>query len=307
MNQETDTSILFQPAAIATLANRHAIDDLRIFFASLQLWNVNLPPVYMYCCSEVLSYLDKEIPYKGPLFCKVVLDAYSKLDRSNMEQLPSENGLTNLFHDFTQEKCDLMDWALKSLPEHESEKGVLFCDADLCWLGPLPSIPNGKTLGLSPHGIHPNDEALYGTYNAGLVWMNDRAYPSLWKQACKHSRFFEQAALENLDDLTDEQQIYRFGQEHNYGWWRLFQSPNGIAYQKSKWSILQSKDHSGLLVDKKPVSCIHTHWKTRDSMTMTFNHWMFEKLGAIRSSNPKVELLLNTISITRNRISSKKK
>jgi len=306
MNQEIGTSILFKPAAIATLANQHAIEDLRIFFSSLQLWNTELPPVYLYCCSIVLDYLDKHTLYKGPLYCKVVLDAYSKLDRKSMEKLPSQNGLTNLFHDFTQEKCDLMDWALKSLPTDKVQQGVLFCDADLCWLGPLPSIPFGKTLGLSPHMIHPNDEVLYGTYNAGLVWMNDSAHPILWKQLCKHSRFFEQAALETLDDYTNEEQIHRFGQEHNYGWWRLFQSPNGLVHQKAAWSVHLSKSHSGLCVGTIPVSCIHTHWNTNDFITKTFNHWIFEKLKHLRT-NPKVELLIRDISVSRNSISSNKK
>ena len=44
-----DTSILFKPAVIAILANTQAIPDLEVFFTSLQLWNNELPPVYMYC------------------------------------------------------------------------------------------------------------------------------------------------------------------------------------------------------------------------------------------------------------------
>jgi hypothetical protein len=300
MNQEQSTSILFQqPAAIATLANKHAIDDLRIFFASFQLWNTELPPMYLYCCSEVLEYLDKTNPYKGPLFCKVMLDSYKGMNRQQMEHAPSQSGLSNLFHDFTQEKCDLIDWALKSLPEDVRKKGVLFCDADICWLGPLPSIPSGKVIGLSPHKIHEMDETLYGTYNAGFVWMNTLSYPSLWKQACKISRFFEQAALENLEDATKDEEVYIFNDEHNYGWWRMFQSPDGLQTQTNRWTIQPSTTNvnSGLYLDKNPVSSIHTHWNTKDFITMTFNHWIHEKLKS-NMTQSKVAALLTSIGLS---------
>jgi len=218
-----DTSILFKPAVLAILANTQAIPDLEVFFTSLQLWNTDLPPIYMYCCSKTLDYLDKKQPYKGPLVCRVMLDSYSTLTRAQMERLPSVEGLSNLFHDFTQEKCSLVEWAYKHIPEDKKEQGVLFCDADICWLGSLPCIPKGKQLGLSPHMIRKEDEALYGEYNAGFIWTNQSAFSTLWKQACKSSRFFEQAALEVLADNTSNQELHLFGEEINYGWWRMYQ------------------------------------------------------------------------------------
>jgi len=299
MNQQTNDSILlsFKPAAIATLANRHAIKDLEVFFTSLQLWSSNeLPPVYLYCCSKVVEYLDKHQPYKGPLFCRVILDSYSDLTRKQMEQLPSVEGKRTLFHEFTEEKCGLMEWAYKSLPEEKQQQGVLFCDADICWLGPIPSILSGKTLGLSPHMIHEKDEALYGMYNAGFFWTNQSQFSSAWKMACKTSRFFEQAALETLFDFTPEEECFTFGPEVNYGWWRMFQSPNGLEQQKKQWLIRRDESQStaGLYINGKSVVCIHTHWKTQDAVTHRFNTWILEKLEKLKGQT-KIRLLLKTI------------
>lgn len=56
-------------------------------------------------------------------------------------------------------KCDILEWAMDSLPEEKRKQGVLFCDADILWFGPLPSIPSTARLGLSPHEIRQADEA----------------------------------------------------------------------------------------------------------------------------------------------------
>jgi len=231
-----------------------------------------------------------------------MLDSYSNLTRSQMERLPSIEGKRTLFHEFTEEKCSLMEWAFKSvwasdtIPENQKKQGVLFCDADICWLGPIPSIPQGKTLALSPHMIHEKDEERYGMYNAGFFWTNQPHFPHAWRLACKSSRFFEQAALETLSDFTSEEECYTFGTEINYGWWRMFQSPNGLEAQQASWSMHrdEKQSHSGLHVNGKPVVCIHTHWKTTDTVTNKFNRWILEKLEKLKSQS-KVSILLKTI------------
>ena len=246
-----------------------------------------LPTVFIYCCSKVKDYLDKKQPYKGKIQYKVVLEKYTDLTRQQMERLPSTKGLSNLFHDFTQEKCDLMEWALQSLPDDQKEKGVLFCDADICWLGPLPDLTVGKTLGLSPHMIRHEDSLLYGTYNAGFIWTNQDQMPLRWRNACKTSRFFEQAALEDLEDSTPENEVYIFGQEYNYGWWRMFQSSNPYEVQQKAWKIHRdtNQSHSGLCVNEVPVRCIHTHWKTKDHTTNQFNIWILDKLTLLKKQS----------------------
>ncbi len=293
-------SIFIKPAALALLVNEQALDDLKIFLETMSLWNpINKPTLYIYCTEAVKLWLQiwKE-KYGGKIHTLVALEKYKNLSRKDMELMPSKLGLSNLFHDFTQEKCDLVEWALKSLSEEERPCGILFCDADILWLSGIPLIRKGKTLGLSPHMIRKHDESLYGTYNAGFLWTNDLNMPQVWRDACKHSRFFEQAALEEVCARTPGDQVVEFDVQVNYGWWRLYQSSTPLEEQKKRWSIFRNTSglHSGLCVDDQPVCCIHTHWKTNDFVTQSFNKFIAEKLKVL-SSQPKVKKLMSVLNI----------
>jgi hypothetical protein len=289
-----DSSILFEPGAIALLANSNAIDDLELFLSSLQLWNSTLPPIYMFCTRKVQDWIPGK--YRGVIMSYPELEQYEGLDRQQMERMPSKKGRPNLFHDFTEEKCNLMRTALKDFLNKPQDKpqnqGVLFCDADLLWLAALPKIPEGVSVVLSPHMIHKHDEDKYGHYNAGLLWTNSVDVIAAWEEACKTSHFFEQAALEKLE-------IYKpalFPTQMNYGWWRMFQSPNGVKAQQDAWSIKRDaqQGHSGILVDGNPLICIHTHWKTTDRVTQLFNDWVASKLALLKSQS-KVKMLLKKL------------
>lgn len=290
-------SILLRPSAIALLLNETALDDFQIFMGSLLLWESKPPPLYIYCTtitkSSILQWTDK---YPSPIYMKDALNVYKHLNRQEMESMPSKRGLSNLFHDFTQEKCSLMKWALSSLSETEKEGGVLFCDADIVWMGPLPEIPRGYLLGLSPHMIRAHDEEKYGNYNAGFLWMKDTTLPEKWLKACETSRFFEQAALEDIAKDVESAALYLFGPEYNFGWWRLYQSSNSLEEQKKRWTFKRDSQekHTGLLVDGKPLSCIHTHWKTTDFVTASFNKFILEKLKVLKTQS-KVRKLLQTV------------
>jgi hypothetical protein len=285
MAEHSIQSIL--PGAIATLANISAWEDLKIMLGSLEIFTLNPPPVYIFCCSKVEAAL-KTLTYTGTIYTRVVLNVYEQYNRAQMERLQSKKGLSNLFHDFTQEKCDLMMWALT---ETGGSNGVLFCDADICWLNGLPSIPVGKTLALSPHMIHKRDEKRFGEFNAGFLWTNDTSLPAVWKDLCNTSRFFEQAALEDLSDQTLDLELYQFPETVNYGWWRMYQSPNGLDHQQSVWS----HNASGLTVRSQPVVCIHTHWITTDGVTSKFNTFVRSHLMELRGKDSRITKLLDTI------------
>jgi hypothetical protein len=284
------SSILFQPAALALVANSHALADLDLFLYSLQLWNPNPPPIVLFCTAKVQDWIPGK--YKGGVTSFPVLEHYEGLTRAQMEKMPSKKGRPNLFYDFTEEKCALMTQALSLLPEKDKPRGVLFCDADLLWLAPLPQIPSGNSLALSRHMIHDRDEAKYGRYNAGLLWTNDPAVITAWQNACTTSRFFEQAALEELEVFEP----VLFPEQINYGWWRMFQSPEGHEAQQKAWSIKRdaAQKDSGIQVDGQPLVCIHTHWVTTDHVTQLFNKWVASKLVLLKSQ-PKVRQLLKRL------------
>ena len=263
-----------QADAIALLVNENAMDDLRIFLETLQLWNTTLPTLY------IASSKPLELKYKGTVHTKVCLEMYTNLTRQQMERLPSKQGMSNLFHDFTVEKCSLMEWAIQ---EHGS--GVLFCDADICWLGPLPPI-DPTTITLSRHEIRLQDEARFGTFNAGFLYIPSLQYVNQWRKACLTSTFFEQKALDIFADSCN-----RFGTHVNYGWWRMYQGPTTAEDRQAEWSIHRHESHSGLCVKGTPVICIHTHWKTNDHITTTFNKWILSRLELLKKQKKVTQLL----------------
>lgn len=287
MDVETNQSIL----SLALLVTKPALDDLKVFLASLEVWNKVLPKLYILCDSTVALWL-KTQSYKGDLQLFVELDDYTDLNRQDMERLPSKRGYPNLFYDFTVTKCDIFEKAF-ALGKRDTANGILFCDADIFWLGPLPKVPSTATVALSPHMIRQHDEAKYGTYNAGFLWLKDDSLVPVWRKACQHSRFFEQAALEELVARTDGSKVYTFGPEHNYGWWRLYQSSLPVDQRKAEWTIKRDPQHtySGLCVQGQPLSSIHTHWKTTDFTTKQFNSWILQKLALLKSEPPVKRLL----------------
>ena len=292
MSRNDEQSILSKPGAIAMIATKPILDDLALFFKSIELWNSDLPPIYIACDTAVDKWL-KTINYSGKINSFPVLDQFTNLTRSSMERTPSQTGFPNLFYDFTMKKCDVMKWAFEK-DSSLTRTGILFCDADIFWLGPLPKIPSTASLALSQHMIRPGDEAKYGTYNAGFLWIRDPELIAVWKNACKTSRFFEQAALEQLIVNPLHQHVYQFGIEYNYGWWRLYQSDSPFDRRKSEWTIKRDSNqaHSGILVQGHPLSCIHTHWETDDFTTKEFNNWVLSKLSVLKGQ-PKVQKLIS--------------
>ena len=273
--------------AVATLVNEFAITDLKVLMFTLELWNSPAPTLYIFSDTKSAP-LVKAISYSGKVHIKEdALNAYTGLNRRDME---SRRGriFKTLFADFTAEKTALMSWALETEPN-----GVLFCDADICHLGPLPSIPDGTELALSPHMIRKSDTDRYGVYNAGYLWFKNPELATKWQELCKTSRFFEQGCLE---DLAKGLVLYEFPVQVNYGWWRLWQGTQSAATLQNEWGIFRGSEGSGITVQKQPLQSIHTHWSEKsDKATSEFNTWVLSRL-ALLSSVKKTATLVRFLS-----------
>jgi hypothetical protein len=278
----------FIPNALCTLANEFAIQDLQLFFSTLELWNTQLPDIYIYCDRKVTLWLNEKTRYKGNLITNEALNRYTGLSRRAMEQQPGETFAT-LFGDFTAEKPKLFQWVLS----HKG--GALFCDTDICFLGPLPEIPVGTELAVSSHMIRKRDTDKYGIYNAGFLFIRSANTAELWYNLCKTSRFFEQGCLEDLMMLVQE--TYEFPIQVNYGWWRLFQSEEDVETRKKEFGVLrQGNSHSGITVQGKPLTSIHTHFfGTNDMSTLDFNAYMIKWFQVLKTSQKNVNLLYKMI------------
>lgn len=291
---------MFKPTTVATLANEHALVDLELMFRSLEAWNSpNYPTIYLYCDSVVQNTLSK-LNYKGKLYTKITLNAYRGLNRGEME-IRRGTHFPTLFGDFTSEKISLMEWALKSLPPSQKANGVFFFDADIFFLGPLPSIPRTVTLALSPHYIRDYDSKRFGFYNAGFLWTNSLTHLSKWRDACTRSRFFEQAALEELEEGLNSSEIMLFDVNENYGWWRLWQGLADSSIQKEKWSINRQgvdTSYAGIYVEKKPLGSIHTHWCEKSDMaTLQYNLFVYRFMKLLSKTNISIANLLRILDI----------
>lgn len=262
--------------SIATLVNEFAIDDLKVLLFTLQLWNAKPPTVYIFSDTASAPAI-AAIKYSGTVVVKEdALNAYTGLNRRAMESRRDIRG-KSMFAEFTEEKTGLMEWALRL----SDGTGVLFCDADICHLGPLPEIPDGTELALSPHMIRKSDTDRFGIYNAGFLWFREPAVAVKWRELCATSRFFEQACLE---ELAIDYKLYQFPIQVNYGWWRLWQGDQSPLTLQADWGIHRSESTSGIAVNKLPLLSIHTHWSEKsDRATYEFNMWVLEKLRKLVS------------------------
>jgi hypothetical protein len=283
-------------AIVATLATEKSLPDLQIFLKTLQLWNGTTPPtVYMFVDKAVAS---TSFSYRGIVHQKECLTRYSSYTRSQMERLPGRYG--SLWAEFMAEKISLLEWVFSSAPDVATTAGVFFFDADICFLGPLPTIPPETTIALSPHMIRLDDEAKYGTFNGGFLWMRAASALGRWRAACESSRFFEQAALETF---ADDGGLYTFPIQSNYGWWRLWQSEDSPEQRMRNWSIRRGDEKTaGILVEGSPLLSIHTHFGGELSIDVqTFNSFVVSFLKKLATAKyMPAKKLLQTIGAALN-------
>jgi hypothetical protein len=273
--------------------------DLFLLIKSIELFEnpSNLPTLYI-ATDDKTKPMIESIKYKGTKKIYTIMNDYTDKTRSMME---ASHGVKfpTLFHDYTAMKLDIMRIAF----EAETDQKVYFLDSDICLLAPLPTsiIPSSTKLGLSPHYIKKHDETLYGKYNAGYIYMTDKSLLDVWKSAIYGSRFFEQAALEDVAKSISSDQLFEFPDSHNFGWWRMYQSSNTPAEQLARFGINRSVG-AGITLDSKPLFSIHTHFtetisksSTKSSPTSSFNTFIIDQLKKLERGHKPAKALLHYI------------
>jgi hypothetical protein len=277
---------------IATLVTgKQAVEDFKIFLYSLQLFVTPLPALHIATDDTTLPLLTT-LQYHGSREYYTIMNRYIGMDRKEMEA-------KGVFKEYTSEKLRVIELAFV-----EAKQGVWFLDADICFFGPLPVLPATATVGLSPHYIRKSDTDLYGVYNAGFVWLKDTSWVKVWRDAIPASRFFEQAALETVaKEAKDE--LYEFDVNHNYGWWRMFQSPHSPTHQKEMFGINRAIG-AGITVENLPLGSVHTHFTQRTGITNDFNLFMGRQLSKIEKAHKPAHRLLWYIGSARSLASDAK-
>jgi len=264
-----------------------ALADFHIFCKTLEVWH---PDAQLYVYTDSTTPV-ASVPFKGTIHAKVALDAYKGLTRPDMERRKGTLYDT-LFKDYTYEKANVLDWMWES-DGTIKDKGAWFLDADICHLAPLPAVPEGTTLALSPHGIRVADERRYGKYNAGFLFLKDRSLLDAWRTFGFTSRFFEQAALEDLATLPTVK-LYEFGTQANFGWWRMYQNALSPADIQGRFSLNRADRSIGIRYLDVPLQSVHTHCGQNSDVTGVFNLWMRTYLRRF-ASHPPITRFLRTI------------
>jgi hypothetical protein len=264
-----------------------ALADYTLFVASLELWHPNAV-LYVFTDSET-SVTRK--PKSGTLHIKQsALDKYKGKRRAEMEASPS-SVYDSLFKEYTYEKAAVIEWMFEMQPDLRTSGGAWFMDADILHCAPLPVIPESATIALSPHYIRAADEARFGHFNAGYMWIKDKSLLEVWKAAGHSSRFFEQAALEDVARAAGSS-FHAFPPSVNFGWWRMFQAPHAPPDQQKKFTIYRPDPGIGLRFDGNPLQSIHTHWFQRDgSITHQFNDWFVRTCTILKSHKPMQQFM----------------
>lgn len=189
------------------------------------------------------------------------LDKYSGKDRREMEE-------EGVWAEFQNTKGLIMKRALEDHPD------TLFLDSDIVIINPIECIDNTKKLGLSPHYIRKRDTDKYGYYNGGVAWTSCKEMPEKWRQYTLTSRYYDQASLEDVArDYKND--MFVFGKECNFSWWRVFQSnesPNDVLKH------LTIKRNVNVFYDDKPLCFVHTHFNLETGAYSQFNNLVLKAL-----------------------------
>lgn len=257
------------------VSGEEALYDFQIFVKTLELFHSD---IILWVGTDSATDFTK-IKHTLTIHTKVLLDAYIGKRRQEMEALPGKI-YDSLFKDYTYEKATVMEWIFSAV----ESQGVWFMDADIIHCAPLPTIPDGTTLALSPHYIRPVDEARFGKYNAGYMWLNDPTLLKKWREAGFSNTFYEQKPLE---EVAKHAIIYEFPAHVNFGWWRMFQSPQSPPEIQSRFSIFRNEQSIGIRYNGIALQSIHTHSSDKSYGTNgMFNQWLLKYVERVKG-HPK--------------------
>ena len=244
-----------------------ALREFAIFVKTLEQWHKDAT-LCVFTDSSTDQHI-KEQKFTGTIVTKVALDAYKGATKQDME---ASRGIIydNQYKDFCYEKANLLEWMFETQPV---ENGFWYSDCALSFFAPLPFIPEGKTVALSPHYMRLGEQKIYGKYSSGFLWIKDRAFLKAWRANGHGAKYLDQSALEEVASEAKET-LYEFPEQVNFGWWRMFQSSAFPADIGNKFSIFRGDTSLGIRYDGKPLQSIYTHWQEKESMAAAFNTWL---------------------------------
>jgi len=247
-----------KPTSFCTICTHTCYQELIGLLLSLSLHH---PGETIYCMVDTKTKEEIERMTPQPklnIVWDIALDKYKGMNRQMMVN-------ACVWNEFQMTKADVITLALKTSPD------TLFLDSDIFILGTINDVDNSKELGLSPHYIKKSDTDMYGYYNGGMLWTNQKSLPDKWKEYTKTSRYHDQAAIEDLARCFS---YFEFGENYNFSWWRVLQSelpPPKILENVS----IQNQE---IYYKNVPLKFIHTHLNSNAQLYAHFNNFIIHQL-----------------------------
>jgi hypothetical protein len=280
-----------KPSSFCSLSTNSCWNELYGLLLSLSLYHQNTN-VYLLVDTltkeNIINAMNKSNSILNlNLNWYVELDIYSNLTRDEMER-------KGIWTTFQLSKCDIIDHALSN------ESDTLFLDSDIVVFDEINDINNSKDIGVSPHYIRSRDTDLYGYYNGGVLWTKNKNVTTDWREYTKKSRFFEQAAIE---DLALKYNFFSFGINYNVSWWRMFQS--NVNYKIIEQDFGYDNKLNKITYGGKPLKFVHTHFSksydNKNNAQTYFNKFILELLNKYKNEERNnYSKLINIIASIRN-------
>lgn len=270
--QGTTGHRLSLPASYSTMLAGDRVADGVILLWSLALHHRGAC-VFVSTDSKSRTWISKHSPALERL---LVISWSLELNNYDTSLKRTEMETRGIWPKFQMEKAKIIDFALRQSPN------TIFLDADTIVTGPILVPHGGKAvLGVSPHFATSMITQKYGFYNGGFLWAADPAICAAWINATQTSRFYDQAALE---DLTHIFPTYVFPESVNVGWWRMQHGPDGPDVFKAH---VRTEGEAGLTYKGHRISSMHGHFVTDDCCSKDFATFMLSRLKAAKDQHSK--------------------
>lgn len=246
-----------RPSSFSTIATNNTSYELVGLLLSI---GVHHPKSKVYImCDQITKNEILDITPKPniQIFWVVELDKYSHINRKEMEA-------QGIFTEFLLNKAKIMRYAL------EKENDTLFLDNDIILVNPIQDIKRNTKLGVSRQYLVRESLEETGYFNAGMLWTSSKRVCDDWIKYTETSRYFEQAAIENL---VTKYSHFEFGEEYNVQAWRQLFNPEKTSFEL----FFSSQSNDNVYYKKKPLRCIHTHF--RDKRFINFNNLVLQHLS----------------------------
>lgn len=250
------------PASFCTICTVPCAFELCGMLLSLSVFHPNAR-TYILCDSKTREHIHNLTPQpRLDIVWIIDLDKYTDMSRADMEK-------GGLWLDFQSSKATVVEYALT-----HGSPDTMFLDSDIVVTDIIDGIDDSKQLGVSPQFIAQPHVDKTGFFNGGVLWTNTVDVARDWVAFNQTSRYFDQAAVEDLAAKYDN---FHFDDNYNLQCWRMYLSTASAGQIAAR---IKSIPRDKIYYNDKPLKFIHTHFL--DSRFVAFNNLLIDHMKNAR-------------------------